>query len=326
MKYTLADVAALAGVSKGTVSRAMNKKGYVSNETKLKIQKAIKELNYYPNELARSVSNSKSFLIGAIIPTTMHPFFGELIFFIERKLNSLGFKLMICNSLNDMEKENRYLELLLSNQVDGMIVSSHNSNNVDYDIPGFPVVSIDYFLSKKVPIISSDNYKGGYLAAKELIDAGCEKIVSINGVIKPNNVPNKRLQAYQDLMEKRGLKSKSIALDNKLTQEEEETKIRIFLKDNPNTDGIFAQDDETAAHALKVLKSLHQKVPNDVKVVGYDGSQIARQLIPELTTIQQPIEEMANVAVDTLIKRINKENIPESNIVLPVSLIKGKTT
>lgn len=326
MKVTIDEVAKLAGCSKGTVSRVLNEKGYVSEETRNKVHKAAKELNYYPSEVARSVSSKKTFLIGLIVPTTNHPFFGELVHFIERNLNHYGYKLMICNTLNDVEKEEKYVTQLMSNQVDGMIVASQNSIKVNYDFPGLPIIAIDHFMSNVIPVIRSDNYNGGYLATNELINAGCKEILCVNPIKNHDGDTNLRSKAYEEVMIENKLNSYFIKLRSHLSKEEKKLKIEKELLENPKIDGIFAQDDETAVLFLDVLKELGKRVPATVKVIGYDGSSISRLLRPDLTTIQQPIEELAYEAIQILLMLMNKETVDQKEYILPVSLLKGDTT
>lgn len=322
MKVTIDEVAKLAGCSKGTVSRVLNEKGYVSEETRNKVHKAAKELNYYPSEVARSVSSKKTFLIGLIVPTTNHPFFGELVHFIERNLNHLGYKLMICNTLNDVEKEEKYVTKLMSNQVDGMIVASQNSIKVDYNFPGLPIIAIDHFISNAIPVIRSDNYKGGYLATNELMNAGCKEILCVNPVKDHHGHINQRSKAYEEVMIKHKLNRDYIKLRSQLSKEEKRLKIEGKLLENPMIDGIFAQDDETAVLFLDILKDLGK---HNIKVIGYDGSSISRLLRPDLTTIQQPIEDLASKAIQVLFKLMNKEKVDRKEYILPVMLLKGDT-
>lgn len=322
MKVTIDEVAKLAGCSKGTVSRVLNEKGYVSEETREKVHKAAKELNYYPSEVARSVSSKKTFLIGLIIPTTNHPFFGELVHFIERNLNHYGYKLMICNTLNDVEKEEKYVTKLMSNQVDGMIVASQNSIKVDYNFPGLPIIAIDHFISNAIPVIRSDNYKGGYLATNELINADCKEIICVNPVKDHDDNINLRSKAYEDVTIKHELNRCFIKLGSHLTKEEKKLKIKKEFLENPMIDGVFAQDDETAVLFLDILNELEK---HHVKVIGYDGSSISRLLRPDLSTIQQPIEDLAYESIRILLKLMNKEIVDQKEYILPVTLLKGET-
>jgi LacI family sucrose operon transcriptional repressor len=121
MKPKIQDVARLAGVSTTTVSRVLNNRGYISEETREKVNKAMKELNYFPNDVARSLFNKRTNLIGVILPTVSNPFFGELTFYIENICNSLGYKILLCNSLDNIDNEEKYLEMLMRNQVDGKL-------------------------------------------------------------------------------------------------------------------------------------------------------------------------------------------------------------
>lgn len=326
MKVTIDEVAKLAGCSKGTVSRVLNEKGYVSEETKKKVQRAAKELNYYPSEVARSVSSNKTFIIGLIVPTTNHPFFGELVHYIERNLSRHGYKLMICNTLNDIAKEEKYVTKLLSNQVDGIIVASQNSIKVDYNFPGLPIIAIDHFVSDDIPIIRSDNYRGGYLATKELVSAGCKEILCVNPIKDQNGHKNLRSIAYADVAKNHKLNCNFIELRSLLSAVEKKIKIKEKLLEIPEIDGVFAQDDETAVLFLEVLKEIGKNVPSEVKLIGYDGASISQLLRPDLSTIQQPIEAISYEAIQVLLQLMNKEILVEKEYVLPVTLIKSKTT
>lgn len=126
MKPNIHDVAKIAGVSSTTVSRVLNNRGYISEKTKEKVYKAMEEINYFPNDLARSLFRKRTNLIGLIIPNSSNPFFGELAFHIESICTSMGYKLLLCNSLHRKDKEEKYLEMLIRNQVDGVIAVTYN--------------------------------------------------------------------------------------------------------------------------------------------------------------------------------------------------------
>ena len=149
-KITINDVAKHAGVSITTVSRVLNNRGYISDATREKVQSSINELGFIPNELARSFFTCSSNLIGLIIPTTANPFFGELTFYIEKQLSKEGYKLFICNSINENENEKEYLRMLQENRVDGIIVGSHNLNIEEYDKLPLKAVSVERVLLNMV--------------------------------------------------------------------------------------------------------------------------------------------------------------------------------
>lgn len=166
MVAKLTDVAKLAGVSPTTVSRVINRKGYLSEKTITKVQAAMKTLGYKPNNLARSLQGKSAKLIGLIFPNISHIFYSELIEYLEIELFKHGYKAIICNSQNNPDKERDYLEMLEANQVDGIISSSHNLGIDDYEKVSAPIIAFDRNLAPNIPIVSSDNFEGGRMAAK----------------------------------------------------------------------------------------------------------------------------------------------------------------
>ena len=192
MKPSIKDVAKVAGVSATTVSRVLNNRGYISKETKRKVYAAIEDVEYYPNDIARALLSNKTNLIGLIFPMINNPFHVELISYIETILSEKGFKVLLCNSMNNPKKEQDYLTMLRRNQVDGIIVGTHNDNIPDYNISGLPVVAIDRYLGENVVTVSCDNYAGGRLAVESLLEKGCKNILCIRGNSKLKLPANKR--------------------------------------------------------------------------------------------------------------------------------------
>ncbi|MYL32139.1 LacI family DNA-binding transcriptional regulator [Pontibacillus yanchengensis] len=322
MKPKIADVANVAGVSPTTVSRVLNDRGYISEETRKKVHDAMKELKYYPNEVARSLYINKTFLIGLIFPTTSNPFYGQLIFHLENIASSLGYKVLLCNSEGREDKEKEYLEMLQRNQVDGIIAGAHNKEIEEYESTNLPVVGIDRNLSSKIPVVSSDNYHGGQLATELLIRQGCQKVIHINGPSDLDTPANLRRKAYEDVMRAHDLKP--------LTYEVEETDSPVIgqlFDENPQVEAIFASDDLIASNVIQEAKRRNLSVPDNVKVIGYDGTQTIRSIFPELSTVEQPIENIAQKALELLMKQIDgdDESLPLETI-LPVRLIESETT
>jgi len=317
-KVKLDDVAKVAGVSPTTVSRVLNDRGYISEKTRKKVNDAIKELNYFPNEIARSLFVNKTFLIGVIFPTTVHPFFGELIFHIESMCELFGYKVLLCNSQGREDKEKAYLKMLQSHQVDGIIAGAHNRGIEEYNQPGLALVGIDRYLAENVPVVSSDNYSGGKQATELLVSKGCKKIINIHGTMALETPANLRRVGYESVMKKHGLSPLSYEGDGIIEE--------VFDK-IPNVDGIFASDDYIASNVIREAKQRNIRIPEDLKVVGYDGTDATRRLLPELTTIQQPIRDIAESAVHLLIRQINdiSESIPLETV-LPIKLIENDTT
>lgn len=327
MKPKIQDVARLAGVSPTTVSRVLNDRGYISDETREKVNKAMKELNYFPNDVARSLFNKRTNLIGVILPTVSNPFFGELTFYIENICNSFGYKILLCNSLNNIDNEERYLEMLMRNQVDGIIVGTHNQGILQYKNDNMAVVSIDTDLSENIPIIGSDNYNGGKIATELLLSKGCKKIINIDGEFNLRTQARLRKIAYEDVMKSNNRIPITYEIVSTFDGGNQIQIANKILDEHPEVDGVFATNDLFAAAFINEARKRGRKIPEDLKIVGYDGTETSRSLLPDLTTIKQPIELIAKTSIELLIKEIEGDfSNRKSKIALPVSLIEGKTT
>ncbi|AMV61445.1 Sucrose operon repressor ScrR, LacI family [Pediococcus damnosus] len=324
----LSDVAKKAGVSSTTVSRVINNYGSLSEKTRAKVFSAMKELNYQPNSLARSLQGKKTQLVGVIFPSVTNPFYAELIEDLENKLFGADYKIILCNSANNSEKERSYLRMLQANQVDGIIAGTHNTNIEEYKTLDLPVVSFDRHLSENIPIISSDNYQGAQLATKELIANGANQIYFVGNVnVSPNENPTDlRVQGFEDTLKQHKLESHyfSVKTDNSVAIKK--MLIRDFLN-NHKVDGIFASDDSTALLIINIAKELNIDIPKQLRVIGFDGTKFIQNYFPELSTISQPISDIADLLISTLELRINdKKNYHNVTLALPNKLIRSSTT
>lgn len=320
----LEDVAKAAGVSKTTVSRVLNHRGYLSAKTIKKVHAAMDQLNYRPNVIARQLFKQETKLVALIFPTVNDPFFAELEGELERQFDKLGYRVLMGNSQNNPVKEERYLQLLLDRQVDGLIVGSHNQGIAAYEKTNRPIVSIERYVGRRVPVVSSDNYQGGLLAVQHLIDAGCHHIIHTNypvNLVSPNEL---RRQAYEDLMHKHGWPAITYDVSFDVSEEEKVRVFRKLFREHPEVDGIFADNDTNASLIIRVGKEFDRHVPDDLRVIGYDGASITRMLSPELTTVRQPIPEMATKAVELLLKLMDGQEDVRS-ATLPVRLISSTT-
>lgn len=321
---TIKDVAKVSGVTVTTVSRVLNNRGYISDATRKKVYDAMEQLNYKPNEIARSLFRKKSNLIGLIIPNVSHPFFAELTNHIEYHAHAKGYKILLCNSYQDSAKEKDYVDMLRRHQVDGIIMGSHSLETSEYLTTNLPIVAIDRNLSNNIPFITSDNYNGGVLATELLINKGCKKLAHISGPLELNTPANKRYEAFLDITKKRNIKS--IVIQGNLDTFEGYKKLVFNLfKETPTIDGVFASSDLIAASIINIASSLGKKIPDDLKIVGYDDINIASLIVPTLTTIRQPIEDIGKLAIEILINIMDEKPVDIENI-LPVKLIERMTT
>ncbi|WP_353948285.1 LacI family DNA-binding transcriptional regulator [Sporolactobacillus sp. Y61] len=322
MKPNIRDIAQMAGVSPTTVSRVMNNRGYISDATRKKVNHAMKKLNYYPNDLARALFHQQTGFIGLIFPTTENPFFGELIFHIENICASLGYKVLLCNSLGRTDKEIAYLDMLQRNQVDGIIVGAHNRFIPQYTKIDLPVVAIDRYLSDKIPVVSSDNLQGGRMATQWLIDQGCRKIIHINGPGNLETPANRRRVGYEQVMRDHRYAPLTYETAESLIYKNTLETVRKMFREHPDVEGVFASDDLVAASVLSEASHLGKQ---GIKVVGYDGTQAVHICLPQLTTIQQPIHDIADQAVKIIIAKINGTKVKaKKEYILPVQLVRGE--
>ncbi|MFB5661247.1 LacI family DNA-binding transcriptional regulator [Alteribacillus sp. HJP-4] len=304
MKPKIQDVAKVAGVSATTVSRVLNNRGYISEEMKKKVYGAMEQINYIPNDLARSLYNKKTNIIGLIVPTTKNPFFGELTAEIENFCSEQGYKALICNSLNNIDKEKQYWEMLRRNQVDGVIVGTYNRGLLDYDQHNLPTVAIDHYLSKNIPVVGSNNYQGGKLAVEQLLRTGCKRIIHLNGPFELQTPANLRRKAYEDVMKKHNLPYVTYEISGVFDQKEQDDVINKMFEEKPDLDGVFASDDLLALAVIRKAERRNISIPKQLKVVGYDGTDIIRTIFPKLTTVCQPTRKIAESAVTLLLQQL----------------------
>ncbi|MGT2929387.1 LacI family DNA-binding transcriptional regulator [Streptococcus dentasini] len=319
MVAKLTDVAELAGVSPTTVSRVINNKGYLSEKTKEKVHTAMRQLGYKPNNLARGLQGKSSKLIGLIFPKISNVFYAEIIEHLEHILFYHGYKVIICNSQNESQKEREYLEMLAANQVDGIISSSHNLDIKDYEQVEAPIVAFDRNLAPHIPVVSSDNFEGGRMAAFALQKVGCNNIIMFTGNDNSNSTTGLRRQGFNAVLPQ----AKVFNIPSDYSAIRKEMEIKTVLN-NEKPHGIFASDDMTAILTMKIAEDLGLNIPQDLKIVGYDGTQFVENYFPQLATIKQPIKEIAELLVDVLLSKIEGHPVQESYI-LPISLLTGKS-
>ena len=319
---TIKDVAKKANVSVATVSRVINNTGYVNEETRKLVEAAIKELEYIPNELARSLFKKQSKIIGLIVPHLSTYFFAELIEALEEALAKKDYKLMIFNAKDDPVRERKYMQVFNQYNIDGIVLVAHTEQYKDYLDLRIPIITIDHKLNEAIPSITSDNEMGGRLAAEKLIKTGCKKVIHLRGPSFLMTAKN-RNKGFTEIIQKAAVEMHTMDL---AFVDPNHTQIQNFIKKYQDADGIFCSSDVIALHALKALYHLNKKVPDDIQVIGYDNIELSLLATPPLTTINQPINDLATEASNTLLELIEKKVISTLHKVLPVSLVERGST
>ncbi len=322
---SIREVAKLAGVSPSTVSRVMNHTANVDEEKKRRVLEAIEATGFKPNELARALFKQSLKVIGVIVPSIENPFFSEIARAIEEEAFNSGYRILLCNSNGDVEKEKMNIHMLNQMKADGLIMmaQSEQTGELIRDCE-MPVVVLDRMISgeKVIANINSNNYEGSYTAAKHLWECGCRNIVCMRG---PQNASSgkERYRGYLGFCKKHQLEERCVDCD--YSYDEGIRAAKEVLEKYPEVDGIVACNDMVAISTYKVLRKQGYKVPEDVQIVGYDNIRFSRLFTPEVTTISQPIKEMGKMAIQIIISYINGNPVQQNNR-FEVELIVRETT
>lgn len=327
---TIQDVARHAQVGVGTVSRVLSGKGYVKEETRQRVQASIEALNYTPNEMARNLFFQKSGIVAVIVPEIAHPFFAQFVNAAEMVLCEKGYQTMICNTYYEQNYEQRYLEMLKQRRVDGIIFGAHTVYDISqYKDIHLPIVALDRDLGENIPCVSVNHEIGGRMAAEELIRSGCRNVIQFVGLKEEKEVStpsNTRHDVFEATMKEHGILCRSHYMKWPTADTSYYQKVAAkMLEDYPDVDGFFATD--LMAMALLQSALLHRKrIPKDLKLITYDGTNSIRLTYPQITAIVQPIERLAKEAVDLIVDLIHGKSIPNKKIELQAVLRPGDTT
>lgn len=323
---TLKDVAEKTGLTIGTVSRVLNNRGYISEKTRQNVYAAMKELNYQPNEVARGLSKKSTNTIGVIVPHIRHPYFAELISNIENEARKAGYKILLFNSQAKEKKEWECMEVCAASRVSGIVLCSGNVGVEEFKGLHVPLITIERDLENGTAMVACDNELGGRLATRHLLEQGCRNLIHISGVAETAMPADDRATGFRSECEKEGAKYEIITTNALAYSQMEYGKIlEKALLENKDVDGIFASSDIIAAQLLQICHTHGIDVPRDLKIVGFDDVNVSALTSPPITTIHQPIKEMAKEAVSLLTRAVAGELIP-SRTTLPVSLVKRGTT
>lgn len=319
---TMADVAREAGVALGTVSRVVNGQ-QVGEEFKTKVEDAIQRLGYQYNSSGKSLRTGSTNTIAFIIPNTINPYFALLVHHMNIALEKRNYRMLLCFTEYDKGREIEFIQMARQNQVDGIIALTYNPDLVIPDDIAF--VTIDRFFSVSVPCIASDNFGGGWLAAHKLQELGCKKVAFMRVGSSLTNEPSKRKDGFVSACVEMGLPFESMALEDGAPF----SRFEDFLTDHMENgklsfDGIFLGTDMLAWQICQVLKHKGLRVPEDVQVIGFDGIRMFGDQEYIVSTIVQPVQEIAEACVSTVLSK-HLSTVP-SLICLPVQYAYGGTT
>lgn len=304
---TIHTVAKEAGVSVATVSRVIRDHPDVSEKTRAKVQEVIKRLKYRPSAVARALVSNRSNTLGLMVADIDNPYFSQLAKSVEAAAYAVGIRTILCNTADDPDRELSYLDELLAHRVDGLIQASHYTDSPLIDTAmenEVNVVAVNRpVFGHQIDSVVLDNLAGAQMATQHLIDLGHTRIAHIEGPTYATNVPERRAGYDQ------ALKKNALEIDDELiylgswNRSTPIAAVEEFMNlDNPPT-AIFAADDMFAMVAYGAYLEKGLKVPDDVSIVGFDGTAIANLGMLNLTTISQDIDYVGTRAVEILVER-----------------------
>jgi LacI family transcriptional regulator len=328
---TIRQVADKAGVSATTVSHVINNTRFVSDVLRERVQRAMTELNYRPNTLARSLRLGQTHTLGLILPDSANPFFAEIGHAIEAAAFERGYSVILCNTENDPTKELLYTNVLENRQVDGMVfVATGRDHNALSTIVrnGLPLVVVDRDLgSLGLDAVTTNNYQGGLLATQHLIELGHTIIGCITG---PSDLtPSaERVTGYSHALREANLGGRETLLlrGDFHVPSGLEAATRL-LRQDPRPTALFVCNDLMAIGALHAAAQLGLRVPDDVAIVGFDDIELASYTIPPLTTVCQPKQEIGHTAIQLILDRMaSPARLPRHEILRPQLVIRASST
>lgn len=323
-KSTLKDVAELAGVSTATVSHVLNDSKYVGDALKQKVLDAVEELNYVPNSLAKSLRMRESKLIGLMISDISNPFFSLVVRGIEDGLAKNDYNVLLCNTDNTYATEMEYLKVLLSRRIDGLVVSSGGGEASHFREAGVPLV----FLNRSPDwqdsnVVTTDNFRGAYLAAEHLVKHGYKRIAVIAGP-QHINTGRERLRGFQRALSDLGREiDECLVKIGRFDIDSGYQTMRELLEQEARPDAVFTCNNSMTLGAFRCLKETRLTIPADIALVGYDDPEWATIAEPPLTVIRQPAYNLGLTAANQIMELIrNKNSEPEKIFLVPELIIR----
>ncbi|MFI8222715.1 LacI family DNA-binding transcriptional regulator [Pseudomonas sp. NPDC085632] len=326
---TIKDVAALAGISYTTVSHVVNNTRPVSQEVRLKVEAAIKSLDYVPSAVARSLKAKTTATIGLLVPNSLNPYFAELARGIEDYCERNGYCVILCNSDDNPEKQRSYLRVLLEKRIDGLIVASAGGDSgLAQGLAGVktPMVIVDRGLDGvDADLVRIDHEYGAYLATRHLLELGHRDIATIGGPVS-TSVAQMRLAGYCRALKEAGIEVRpERMLESDFTSTGGYNAAATLLANNPPS-AIFAGNDMIGIGVLRAAAERNVRVPSELSVIGFDDIQMSRYVYPALTTVGQSILQLGEMAAEVLLRRIATPNLGTDQRIVTPSIVLREST
>ncbi|WP_257797309.1 HTH-type transcriptional repressor PurR [Aggregatibacter actinomycetemcomitans] len=326
---TIKDVAKMAGVSTTTVSHVINKTRFVAAETKQQVLQAIKDLNYSPSAVARSLKVNTTKSIGMIVTTSEAPYFAEIIHAVEEHCYRQGYSLFLCNTQNNAEKIKNHLVMLAKKRVDGILVMCSEYLQDPQDLltafSSIPMVVMDWGPNAHTNIIQDNSFDGGYLATKHLIENGHKNIGIIAGELNKTTAKT-RYEGFVHAMQEAGLAiNPNWVMEGFFEPEDGYECMNKILRQETLPTAVFCCNDVMALGAISAIGEKGLCVPDDISIIGYDNIHASRFYSPPLITIHQSKSRLSVQAVNLLFERINHKSDQRKTIEIHPELVIRKS-
>ena len=320
---TISQVAKVAGVSVATISRVLNNSPLVTPETKKHVQKVIDELDYHPNVVARSLRSSKSRLLLALVPNISNPFHAEIVHGINKVVYAHDYNLLLCETHGIREREDAFFSMLKQKIVDGILAidpAVSADNLLEYGAK-YPIVQCcEYKKALNLPYVVIDDEQGAFVAVSHLIATGCRRIAMVNAS-GPFGFARLRREGYLRALQSHGLApDPSLVVKYDIGVDGGEVVAKRLLALSERVDGVFFDYDVIAVGAQRALIEAGVRVPDDVSIVGFDGSDMTLICSPTLTTIAQPAHQIGFKSAEMLFTLLDGKMLEERSVTLDFEL------
>lgn len=322
---SIREIAKKANVAPGTVSRALNNKGYISKSTREKIEKALLELEYVPNELARNLFRNRSNMVGVILPDIEHPFFMSVIMHMVKILSAHQYHVVLWPTGYDPQMELNFLDMLRRNVVDGVVIAIPLLENTVYRETGRPIVMLDKAING-VPLVRVDHEKAGCLAAEQFAACGRKHVIVTSG-LKNEDIPSyQRELAFVRRCRELGIRADAYTLEwNSFRSDYAERIAKQIFEEYPKADGILTSDlFATACYRYGVQKGI--RVPQELSIISTDGIYSRQYGVVSFSSVVQPSTDIAKQAADILLHQIDGKSVQGDLKVIEPYFEQGETT
>ncbi len=328
------DIAQDLGLSVVTVSKVLRDHPDISEETRQRVLKRVRELDYQPNILARSLVTGRSYLVGLVVPGLLHPFFAEVARGLSTVIGAKGYSLIVSSSEEDPELERQEVRQLLARQLDALAIASSGTDIEMFrrmDIQSQPYVLIDReFPELKANFVGTSDIKAGRMATEHLLDIGCKRVAHIGG--RENSTALGRSEGYRQALHSRGLEVpddyviRRMSVDIKSVEQGAEA-MRLLLQRDPRPDGVFCHNDPLAIGAMSVILDAGLRIPEDIALIGCGNLHYDDYLRVGLSSIDQQSAKTGQYAAEIILSLIESKELPAPRRVIlePALVVRAST-